>query len=323
MRIVIGVDGSPQSFLGVRWVAHLPLSSHDDVLLVSVVGARLMPGAWGYTDVDVNHRAIDAARSAGAWETQRITQHTLRELRALPCPVRTVQLEGHPREALEQAVRRYDADLLVVGAHGRGRLATVLFGSVSQSLLRTLPTSMLVAREPVGVPQRVLLATDRSGSGLAAASHVAGFPLAPGTVIDVITVTGDGPAWRPGQGAVDAGDFAAAEQRHRSGTMDQLAAVLDAAGRSGMAMERGGDPTHAILAVAEERRSDLIVMGTGGIDGSLVRVRGSVWCAVSKAAACSTLVVAIPRLAVARAGSMHGGVDPAWRAMQDPSPQVH
>ena len=292
MRIIIGVDGSPQALEGVRWVAHLPLSSHDDVLLASVVHAPVMVGAWGYTDTEVNRRAIDGARNAAAQETHRITKGTLEELRGLPCEVHTVVLEGHPIEALQQAAQEHGADLLVVGPHGRGRLETILLGSVSQSLLHAMPTSILVARESAGAPRRVLLATDGSWPGLAAARYVAAFPLAPDAVIDIVTVLGDWSGWSTREGPADKGDVGTVEQRRVAGAMDQVIRVLNAAGRTGTPLLREGDAKRAILAVARERQSDLVVMGTRGVGGFRGLVLGSVSCAVSKAAACSTLVVA-------------------------------
>ena len=292
MRIIIAIDGSPQALVGVRWVGHLPLSSHDDVLLASVVHAPVMVGAWGYSDTEVNHRAIDGARNAAAQETHRITEGTLEELRGLPCGVHTVVLEGHPIEALQQAVREHGADLLVVGPHGRGRLETILLGSVSQSLLHAMPTSILVAREPVGAPRRVLLATDGSWSGLAAARYVAAFPLAPDAVIDIVTVLGDWSGWSTREEAADAGDLAAMEQRHVAGAVEKVMDVLDAAGRTGAPLLREGDAKRAILTVARERQSDLVVMGTRGVGGFRGPVLGSVSCAVSKTTSCSTLVVA-------------------------------
>ncbi len=292
MKIIIGIDGSPQAMVGVRWAAHLPLSSDDEVLLASVVNAPVMVGAWGYTDTEVNHRAIDAARNAAAQETRRITERTLEELRDLPCRVHTVVLEGHPIEALTQAAREYRADLLVVGPHGRGRLERILLGSVSQSLLHSMPTSILVAREPAGTPRRVLLATDGSWSGLAAARYIAAFPLVPDAVIDIVTVLGDWSGWSTPKESADAGDLAAVEQRHVEGAIAAVIDVLDAAGRTATPLLREGDVKRVILDVARERQSDLVAMGTRGVGGFRGLVLGSVSCAVSKAAACSTLVVA-------------------------------
>ena len=293
MKIIIGIDGSRQALVGVRWVANLPLSSDDDVLLASVVHAPVMVGAWGYTDTEVNRRAIERARNAAVQEAQRITARTLEELRGLACGVHSVALEGHPIEALELAVREYGADLLVVGPHGRGRLETILLGSVSQSLLHAMPTSILVAREPVGTPRRVLLATDGSRSGLAAARFVAVFPLASDAAIDIVMALGDWSSRYPSDGAADdADDLRAVEQRQVAGAMEEVTGVLDAAGRVGAPLLREGDAKRAILAVARERESDLIVMGTRGVGGFRRLVLGSVSSAVSKTAPCSTLVVA-------------------------------
>lgn len=288
MRIIIGVDGSPQALVGVRWVAHLPLSSHDDVLLVSVVETPATLGAWGFgawgcTDSDTNRRAIDGARTAMAQATPRINAITLSELRDLPCPVHTVELRGSPVETLEECAARCLADLLVVGPHGHGRLGTMLLGSVSQSLLRAMPTSILVARGPLGAPRRVLLATDGSRAGLAAAAFVAESAITREATIDVLALPEHGPV-RP-----------AAEEVHDR-AIDDVFGLLDATGRTDVRRLGQGDPKHAILALAEERRSDLIVMGTrGAARGFRASVQGSVSCAVSRAATCSTLAVAQPR----------------------------
>src|SRR5690606_8889443 len=125
-------------------------------------------------------------------------------------------LEGHPIEGLERAAREHAADLLVVGPRGRGGLESILLGSVSQSLLHAMPTAILVAREPMGPPRHVLLASDGSASSRAAATFLGRFPLPDDVTIEVLTALGGGPDWSAVEGAADLRDLGSAEHRHAS-----------------------------------------------------------------------------------------------------------
>lgn len=179
-----------------------------------------------------------------------------------------------------------------MGPHGRGRLESILLGSVSQSLLQAMPTSILVAREPVHAPERVLLAFDGSQHSLAAAHFLARLPLPASARIDVVTSAGAWSGEYTERGAADLGDLVALERRHAGEVIGQAVEVLAAAGKAAKPVIRHGEPKREILAVAREIESDLVVMGARGIGGFRGLILGSVSRAVSKAAPCSTLVVA-------------------------------
>ncbi|BDG09576.1 hypothetical protein AMPC_26890 [Anaeromyxobacter paludicola] len=66
-------------------------------------------------------------------------------------------LPGFPDEALVEAARAQDADLLVVGTHGRRGPARLLLGSVAARVVATAPCPVLVVR-PAGPA-----ASDRAG----------------------------------------------------------------------------------------------------------------------------------------------------------------
>jgi nucleotide-binding universal stress UspA family protein len=51
---------------------------------------------------------------------------------------------GDPVKRIEQLVKELNADVLIVGATGKGAVARVLMGSTSQALLRTSPIPVLV-----------------------------------------------------------------------------------------------------------------------------------------------------------------------------------
>jgi nucleotide-binding universal stress UspA family protein len=64
---------------------------------------------------------------------------------------------GHAAHAIADVARELEADLIVVGTHGYGRVAGLLLGSVTQGLLHAgvcpvlaVPTGTAEAAEPIG-----------------------------------------------------------------------------------------------------------------------------------------------------------------------------
>ena len=74
-------------------------------------------------------------------------------------------------------------------------------------------------------------------------------------------------------------------------TLEQAAAEVRAAGVAVEVYARQGDPADAILDVAEERGSDLIVVGNKGMTGAKRFLLGSVPNKVSHHAPCSVLII--------------------------------
>lgn len=292
MKIVVAVDGSPQATLAVSWLAQLPLTKGDDVVVASVAERPALLGAWSYMHTQATENLMSAAWTQVQDEARRAAEEAAATLASASCTVRTLVLEGHPIPGLVEVITTTGADLVVVGPHGHGRLESILLGSVSQTLLHSMPTSVLVAREPVGAPRRVLLATDGSPHSLAAARFLARLPLPAEARIDVVAVISDWPAEWSNHGAADGSDLATLERRRAGDMIDDTVEALAAGGRSGTPVIRQGDPKREILAAARELASDFIVTGARGIGGFRGLLLGSVSRAVSKAAPCTTLVVA-------------------------------
>jgi nucleotide-binding universal stress UspA family protein len=74
-------------------------------------------------------------------------------------------------------------------------------------------------------------------------------------------------------------------------TLDDAAQAVRDAGVEVQTFAREGDPADAILDVAEERNSDLIVVGNKGMTGAKRFLLGSVPNKVSHHAPCSVLII--------------------------------
>lgn len=291
MKIGIAVDGSSSAIAGVELVASLPLSGRDQVTVVSVAETPMMLRAMPSTRAPSVDGFMDELHEMSRVRAHSVAENAVERLIGLPCPVTSVVRSGHPIEVLERFAAETSLDLLVVGPRGRGSIGSILLGSVSQTLLHAMPTSILVARPPVSTPLRVLLAIDGSPPSLGAARFLASFPLpAAAEIRVVVSVTG----WTDQYASIRAANYLArlaAERAYATEIAQQAIGMLTAHGRV-TPMIRDGDPKREILDASREIDADLIVMGARGIGGFKSLVLGSVSRGVSKAAPCSTLVVA-------------------------------
>lgn len=60
----------------------------------------------------------------------------------------TATLSGTPKEAVLQYVDDQNADLVVMGTHGRTGLDQVIFGSVAEEIVREAPVPVLTVKPP-------------------------------------------------------------------------------------------------------------------------------------------------------------------------------
>lgn len=306
MRIGIAVDGSSYSYAAVELISALPLSGSDHVWVISVAQAPVPLGAAFLAHVPSVAGYLDLVAKSAEQRARLVVEHAAERLIGLPCPVTTVVLTGHPVESLIRIVTDVELDLLVLGPRGLGGVGSALQGSVSQAMLHTMPTSILIARPPTREPDRVILAVDGSSPSLAATDFLSHFPLPVGVDVRVVvSVT----SWIEEYRHIEAPDFrllAAAEREHAQGIAERAAVVLrEQSGRQCTTIIRDGDPKREILQAALELDADLIVTGARGLGGFTGLLLGSVSLAVSKAAPCSVLVVAVTPPA---------GIEPAMEA---------
>ncbi|HEU5004161.1 MAG TPA: universal stress protein [Actinomycetota bacterium] len=125
-RIVVGVDGSPESFGAVQWAAHEAALRGDRLVLVH---AWHLPAALGLADAV--GEAVDWSFVEGV---ARQTLDRSREWVTEPgVEVEQVLIQDPPVQALLEAAR--GAELLVVGTRGLGAVAGLVLGSVSKGVL--------------------------------------------------------------------------------------------------------------------------------------------------------------------------------------------
>jgi nucleotide-binding universal stress UspA family protein len=122
-RIVVGVDGSPGSLAAFRWAVHEASARGLQVHAVTAWEFPLESAFGDLATADDFHPVVAA---------EKILVSVLADagMAADDEAVTTTPVQGHPAEVLMQ--RAKDAELLVVGSRGHGRIFGALLGSVSQ-----------------------------------------------------------------------------------------------------------------------------------------------------------------------------------------------
>lgn len=124
MRIVVGIDGSASSAQALRWAGREARLHGTDI---TVVTAYRYPVAFAGTDADPDVAAPDAHREAEELQ-QSMLDDAADELDGIDV-TREIAAGQPPGSSLVKAAE--GADLLVVGAHGRGGVSGFTIGSVS------------------------------------------------------------------------------------------------------------------------------------------------------------------------------------------------
>jgi nucleotide-binding universal stress UspA family protein len=128
-RVVVGVDGSPQAELALRWAIREATAWQAELVAVTGVPVTSSTGALAWLPDAVDHDQVlqDVASALDV-----LIDRVAADEPGAPTVKRTV-LDGTGAQLLTEASGT--TDLLVVGSRGRGGFAGLLLGSTSQAVL--------------------------------------------------------------------------------------------------------------------------------------------------------------------------------------------
>ncbi len=205
--------------------------------------------------------------------------------------------EGEPYAGIIKRAKTWDADLLVVGSHGRAEGRRRPLGSVAQRVLRYAHCPVLVAR-PQSRSGQVVVGTDFSDPALPAvamAIEEARSRQARLTIVHCVDVQ---PAclYYTSIGVTEPAMVELAMPPERSAEVEaaaerQLADALKRFGANGTLKVCWGPAGSCLVEIARDLDADLLVTGTAGRTGLQHVLLGSVAEEVAVTAGCSVLVV--------------------------------
>jgi len=154
-RIMVPIDGSPTSNQGLKEAIALATDSSARLCLLHVVDELVMTqGFDGTAYIPENYidEFIEALRQDGTKLLARAEEKVKRS----NVKVETVLLEtfGHRvAELIIKQAKKWHADVIVLGTHGRRGLSRLLMGSDAEIVVREAPVPVLLVRSPKR-PQR-------------------------------------------------------------------------------------------------------------------------------------------------------------------------
>lgn len=139
-RIIAAVDFSESSRVAVEHA--LSLSSEAEVTVLYSLPSRFDSLL---AEAGLFREELDASRGE---RLEAAKDRMLEFCQNWNSRVRTMVTDGPPAETIDEAVRRRNADLVVVGSRGATATRMVLLGNVAEGLIGHAPCDVLIARSP-------------------------------------------------------------------------------------------------------------------------------------------------------------------------------
>jgi nucleotide-binding universal stress UspA family protein len=141
-RILVAVDGSYTSSLALQEAVKLAKETKARLHLVHVIDVT--PAVEGGLNPETFRRMIRE-------EGNDLLRHVASLAGQAGVDAETVMLEASRRKfskAIANEAQRWEADLIVMGTHGRIGIARLVLGSVAEGLLHITPVPVLLIRCP-------------------------------------------------------------------------------------------------------------------------------------------------------------------------------
>jgi len=137
--IMLATDGSPSAEAATREA--IDLAQHLEVPLLAVsVEHNSVPayGYYGYAEVVCEMRKLEHER------VERVLEAVHDRATKAGVECETLPLEGLPARDICETAAKHDVRLVIIGAHGWGRIGRLIHGSVSTYVLHHAPVPVLV-----------------------------------------------------------------------------------------------------------------------------------------------------------------------------------
>jgi len=139
-RMLVATDGSSGGSRAVTAAAEMAKALDCALLIVTLPENTLPPAKWS----ELARAEGGVAEGLELLETRILVEAKERAESIGVAKVRTSSGSGDVAEAIMDMARRERTDIIVVGRRGRGQLAGLLLGSVSQKLVSLAPSLVLV-----------------------------------------------------------------------------------------------------------------------------------------------------------------------------------
>jgi nucleotide-binding universal stress UspA family protein len=284
-QILVGSDGSCEAIRAVEMAAAIAKPMDATVIALNVfnlsaAAAYLAPEALEYANEIV--KSGEAAQREALGESSGI-------LTEAGVKFRTRAETGHPVDTTIRVAKEENADMVVVGTHGRNGLQKIFLDSVSDGVARHAPCPVLVVRGYTSPIDTILVASDGSEESSLALRAAAEIAKATGSSITVLNVIEFGDEANESNGE-ETDEYAFAPRMLKL-VKQRADDELKDSGIEYRVTQQHRHASDAIIDYAVASGADLIAIGSRGLGAFGRLLLGSVSNSVLHRAPCPVLVV--------------------------------
>ena len=250
--ILLATDFSPASNKALEYAASLARRYGSAIYLTHVITRD------GYPLVSPDYAAFSLEKMHA--EARQGFREILKSGQMIELPYKILIQEGNLWPSIEELIKTYNIDLLVVGTRGVGAVEKVLIGSGAEEIFRKARVPVLTVgpsatKEPLYEIEfkNILFATDFGRSSKREAEYAVSLAQEHCSRLRLLHVLPHPEAYGK--------DVLAVEKEN---DMAQLRELVATGGELHCKLDfevAVGEPVHQILRIAEETKADLIIMG--------------------------------------------------------------
>ncbi len=292
MKVLLATDGSVDAELAAWFLAHLP---HHDKLELDVLAVVYLPDMHG--SLETQSWVVQNAESERA-QAQKTLDKIVQMYQGANVTIKTHVVEGHAGKSIVAHAKQSGSDLIVLGAQGHSALSRILLGSVSDFVATHAHCSVMVVRD-TGLREqdhrqlRICIGYDDSPPSRGAIMELRKFGWGKNTIIDMVNMVAfpvvgldDIPL------QLDIPQILSSTEEMVRDAAEELRSLTP---HFSAHVRQCSHVGLGLADFAQERKSDLVVVGDTG-RGMLERFfLGSVSRNVLRNAACSVWIVRQPR----------------------------
>lgn len=147
MRILITTDGSDFSRAAVEKCCQMVVKPEETTIKIVSVYELTLPLDVFPSPTEFSEKLENSARSQAESFADEAAAQIREYFPGSPIDVETQVSVGTPEQILIEEAKNWNADLVVVGSHGRGFWGRMLLGSTTDALVHHAPCSVLVVRK--------------------------------------------------------------------------------------------------------------------------------------------------------------------------------
>jgi nucleotide-binding universal stress UspA family protein len=147
-RILVPIDGSRTSDLGLDEAIKLAKDQHAQLCLLHVVDESVLT-----QNVEAGASLIDSlleSLRAGGRKTLDQAEAKVRKHRVKSQSILVEKMLGSVADVIVGQAKKWRAQLIVIGTHGRRGVSRMVMGSAAEGVVRNTPVPVLLVRAATG-----------------------------------------------------------------------------------------------------------------------------------------------------------------------------